>query len=139
MENTMVKQPASQPKKPVEPPVNWNAPLTRGDFEKGIGALDKKVTSDIGALDKKVTSDIGALDKKVTEKIGALDTRITVVESKVDALDKKVEAGRTENREDFKAVTAEIKSGVKYLTKAASIIAAVVTAVLTGLKYFPPS
>ena len=73
MERIMVKQstppPQNRPPPPVPGyprPVDWNAPVTRGEFQQGIGALEKNLRQDINALDKRVGQDINALDKRLT-------------------------------------------------------------------------
>ena len=63
----------------------------RVEFDGKLGALERRMDTKIGALDTK----IDALDKKVDSKIGALekrvDTKIGALDKKIDALDKKVD------------------------------------------------
>ncbi len=70
MEKTMVKQSTPPPQNPPPPPpaaapahpgpVNWNAPVTRGEFQQGIAALDKDLRAEIGAKSDALRADIKA-------------------------------------------------------------------------------
>ena len=77
MEKTMVKQPTPPPQNPPPPPpvpgyprpVDWNAPVTRGEFQQGLAALDKDLRAEIRA-----TSD--ALRAEIKENSDALKADI---------------------------------------------------------------
>jgi len=68
MEKTMVKQSTPPPQNPPPPPpaaapahpspVNWNAPVTRGEFQQRIGVLEKNFSQDINTLDKDLRAEI---------------------------------------------------------------------------------
>ena len=110
MEKTMVKQSTPPPQNPPPPPdhlrpVNWNAPVTRGEFQQGIGALEKNLRQDINALDKRLTV--------VETKIDVLDEKVEEVKADVKDLKTKIDensgALRAEIKENSDALRAEIK------------------------------
>ena len=122
MEKTMVKQSTPPPQNPPPPPapdhlrpVNWNAPVTRGEFQQGIGALEKNLRQDINALDKRLTvveTRIEVLDEKVEEVKADVKDLKTKIDENSDALraeiKKNSDTQRTERREELRDLKADI-------------------------------
>ena len=133
MEKTMVKQSTPPPQNPPPPPpapgyprpVDWNAPVTRGEFQQGLAALDKDLRAEIRA-----TSD--ALRAEIKENSDALRAEI---KENSDTL-------RAEIRANSDALRADIKEDIREQLRVLRVsifwfIALAVSVGLGLLRYWP--
>jgi len=153
MEKTMVKQSTPPPQNPPPPPpaaapahpgsVNWNAPVTRGEFQQRIGVLEKNLGRDINNLDKKLSQDINALDKRlvvVETRIEVLDEKVEEVKTDVKALSTKVDENhdtlRAEQRADIKSLRESMEADRRFLTRLILGSVGVLAALMAVLRLF---